>query len=263
MSDVLYSTVKEKLALGGVVFSMIVRLVPNVDIVQIIKSAGFDTFYVDLEHSPLSIETTNQLASAAILARMDCFARVPVNTPEYVSRVLDAGCLGVIAPGIASAEEAHALVEAAKYPPIGKRGASGVLPQTGYRLMPSTEPYETVNLMTTVMVMLESADAVDAAGEIAAVEGVDMVMIGTNDLLLDLGKPGAFDDPAVKDAYRHTIDVFTSHGKHVGVGGLASRPDLVAALVKMGARYVSTGTALTFLAAAARIKAQEVAKLEV
>ena len=65
MSEVLRSSVKDKLAAGGVVSSMTVRLVPSVDIVQIIKSAGFDTFYIDLEHSPISIETANNLASAA------------------------------------------------------------------------------------------------------------------------------------------------------------------------------------------------------
>ena len=69
MSEVLRSLVKDKLAAGGVVSSMTVRLAPSVDIVQIIKSAGFDTFYIDLEHSPLSIETANNLASTAPLRK--------------------------------------------------------------------------------------------------------------------------------------------------------------------------------------------------
>ena len=82
MSEVLRSSVKDKLAAGGVVSSITVRLVPSVGIVQIVKSAGFDTFYIDLEHSPLSIGTANNLASAARLAGIDCFARVPANTPD-------------------------------------------------------------------------------------------------------------------------------------------------------------------------------------
>ena len=260
MSEILRSSVKDKLAAGGVVSSMTVRLIPSVDIVQIIKSAGFDTFYIDLEHSPLSIETANNLASAALLAGCDCFARVPANTLDYVSRVLDAGCLGVIAPVVESADEARAVIEAAEYAPVGKRGVSGALPQTGYRAIPDL--YETVNAATTVMVMFESQAALDAADEIAAIDSLDMVMIGTNDLLAELGLPaGEFD--AIKDAYARAIDACTKYGKHVGVGGLASRPDLVAEFVKMGARYVSNGTDLTFLAAAAREKAAEVAKLEV
>lgn len=160
MTDTLRSTVKEKLAVGEVVFSMTVRLVPSVEIVQVIKSARFDSFYIDLERSPLTIETTNQIATTALAA-------------------------------------------------------------------------------------------------------VDIVMIGTNDLLAELGLPaGDFDNPAIKDAYQRTIDACSKHGKHVGVGGLVLRPDLVAEFVEMGARYVSTGTDLNFLLAAAREKAAAVAKLE-
>ena len=167
-------------------------------------------------------------------------------------------------PGVESADEARAIVEAAKYVPVGKRGVSGALPQTGYRAIPDL--YETLNAATTVMVMFEfeSQAALDAADEIAAIDSLDMVMIGTNDLLAELGlAAGEFDHPAIKDAYARTIDACAKYGKHVGVGGLASRPDLVAEFVKMGARYVSTGTDLNFLAAAAREKAAEVAKLEV
>jgi len=262
MTDMLRSTVKDKLARGAIVSSMTVRLVPSVEIVQVIKSAGFDSFYIDLEHSPLTIETTNQIATTALAAGIDCLARVPANTPDYISRVLDGGCMGVIAPGVASAAEAQAVVDAAKYAPVGARGVSGALPVTGFRSIPDL--YAKVNAVTTVIVMFESGAALDAADEIVAVEGVDIVMIGTNDLLAELGLPaGDFDNPAIKDAYRRTIEACSKHGKHVGVGGLASRPDLVAEFVDMGARYVSTGTDLNFLLAAAREKADVVAKLEV
>ena len=99
--------------------------------------------------------------------------------------------------------------------------------------------------------MFESQAALDAADDIAAVDGADMVMIGRNDMLADFGLSGQFDHPRVKDAYARTIDACAKHGKHVGVGGLASRPDLVAEFVKMGARYVLIGTDLNFLLAAA------------
>ena len=122
MSKTLHSPVKDKLATGGVVSSMTVRLVPSVKIVQI---AGFDTFYIDLEHSPLTIETTNQIATMALAAGIDCFARVPANTPDYISCVLDAGCMGVIAPGVSSVAEAQAVVDGAKYAPVGDRGVYG------------------------------------------------------------------------------------------------------------------------------------------
>jgi 2-keto-3-deoxy-L-rhamnonate aldolase RhmA len=108
------------------------------------------------------------------------------------------------------------------------------------------------------MVQFESAASLAAMDEIIAVDGVDMVMIGTNDLMADLGIPGEFDHPKVRDAYERTIAACRKRGKHVGVGGLSSRPDLVAQYVKMGARYVSTGTDLGFLMAESQKRVKQV-----
>ena len=108
-----------------------------------------------------------------------------------------------------------------------------------------------------VIVQFESAEAIDRADEIFAVEGVDMALFGTNDLTADMGIPGDYENPRVRDAYARAIAAARKHGKHVGVGGLASRPKLTAEFVKMGARYVSTGTDLGFLLAATERQAGE------
>ena len=255
--------VKEKLADGGLVSSMTVRLVPNIEIVRLIKTAGFDSFYVDLEHSSLSLETTSQIAVMALACEIPCFVRIPEYRAEYIQRVLDGGALGIIAPGIRSAAEARRVVAAAKYPPMGERGASGGLPHLQFRSFPTADAWRVTNEATMVIVMFESAEALEHADEIAAVDGVDMVMIGTNDLMGDLGIPGQFDHPKIKEAYALTIDACRKHGKHVGVGGLASRDDLVAEFVRMGARYVSTGTDLSFLLSAASQRAKQIASLAV
>jgi len=116
---------------------------------------------------------------------------------------------------------------------------------------------------TMVIVQFESAEAVDNADAIFAVEGVDMVLFGTNDLTADMGIPGDYQNPKVRDAYARAIVAAKKHGKHVGVGGLGSQPKLTAEFVKMGARYVSTGTDLGFLLSAATASAQQVRALEV
>jgi 2-keto-3-deoxy-L-rhamnonate aldolase RhmA len=85
-----------------------------------------------------------------------------------------------------------------------------------------------------------------------------MVLIGSNDFLADCGLTGQYDHPRLREAYARAIDVCRRHNKHVGVGGLSLRPDLAAQFVKMGARYVSTGTDLSFLLSACTAKAQEV-----
>src|SRR5215475_1957406 len=256
--DILRNSVKEKLARDEVVASMTVRLVRTVEIARIAHTAGFDTLYVDLEHSSFSLETCSQICMAALDVGIAPLVRVPANTPEYISRVLDGGALGIIAPHIGSAEEARAVVEAAKFPPLGSRSAAGAGPHLQYRAFPVAEANAALNDATTVMVQFENAAALARAEEIVAVPGVDMVMIGTNDLLADWGMPEQYEHPRVREAYAQTIAACRKHGKHVGVGGLASRPKLVAEFVQMGARYVSTGTDLAFLLGACAQRANQV-----
>jgi 4-hydroxy-2-oxoheptanedioate aldolase len=119
-----------------------------------------------------------------------------------------------------------------------------------------------MNEATMVIVQFESADAVRNAEEIMAVEGVDVALIGTNDLMADMDIAGQFDHPKVREAYERTIAACLKHGKHTGVGGLSSRQDLVSDLVRIGARYVSTGTDLAFLLGAATQHARQVAELQ-
>ncbi len=115
--------------------------------------------------------------------------------------------------------------------------------------------------MTMVTVMIETRDALEHVEEIAAVEGIDMLLVGTNDLSGELGIPGAYGHETIRAAYRRTIDACRAAGKHTGVGGLATQPAIAAGFVEMGARYVSTGTDLGFLLAAATEKARAVAAM--
>ena len=262
-NEVVRNVVKEKLARNEVVASMTIRLVRGIEIAQIAKTAGFDMIYIDVEHSSFSLDTTGQICMAALNAGIAPMVRVPSNTPEYISRALDGGALGVIAPHIGSAQEARAVVRAAKFPPMGERGAGGGLPHLHYRSFPAEEAYAALNDATMVIVQFESADAVYKADEIAAVEGVDMVLIGVNDMLASLGIPGQYEHAKVRDAYARTIAACRKHGKHVGVGGLSTRPKLAAEFIGMGARLVSTGTDIQFLLAAATEKANQVRDISV
>ena len=99
--------------------------------------------------------------------------------------------------------------------------------------------------------MIESVRAVENAGDIASVAGFDMLLVGANDLCNSLGVPGQLEHPSLRDAYRHVADVCRAKGKHLGVGGLNSRPDLAKEMIAMGARYVSTGSDTGFLMSAA------------
>lgn len=255
MAAALRNPLKDRLARGEVAASMTVRLVADPAIALLARGAAFDTIYVDLEHGPFSIETAARICVAAQEAGLAPLVRVPARGPEWISRVLDGGAMGVIVPHVDSAAEAREAVAAAMYPPLGRRSAAGALPQFGFRGPPQAEAMRVANAATMVVVQLETAAAIAAADEILAVEGVDMALLGANDLLADLGVPGEFDDPRLMQAYARVIESCRRLGRHAGVGGLAGRPDLAARCVALGARYVSTGTDLGFLLDAATQRA--------
>ena len=117
-------------------------------------------------------------------------------------------------------------------------------------------------MVAMVVIMIESGEALAEVDEIAAVEGVDLLLIGTNDLCASLGIPGQLDHDKVRSAYAKAMEACRKHGKHLGIGGLSAYPRLVGDFVKLGARYVSTGTDLSFLLGTATAKAKQVREFE-
>ncbi len=261
LKEIVRNNLAEKLRRGEVASSMMVRLVRTIEIARIAKTAGFDSFYVDLEHSSITIDACGQICMAALEIGIAPLVRVPAKTPEYISRVLDGGAQGIIAPHILSAEDARQVVKYAKFAPLGERSANSGLPHLQYRNFPAAAANAALNDATMVVVQIETVSALEQVEEIAAVDGVDLLLIGTNDLIADMGIPGEYEHEKVRDAYARVIAACNKYGKFAGVGGLASRPQLIADFVEMGARYVSTGTDLSFLVAACAQRAKMVSDL--
>jgi 4-hydroxy-2-oxoheptanedioate aldolase len=261
--EILRNHMKEKLARNEVVASMTVRFARSIEIAQIAKTAGFDTLYVDLEHNTLSIDTCCQICISAQQIGITPLVRVPANTPEYICRVLDGGGADVRGDDAHRAAEAREMVELVKFPPLGHRSAGGALSQYHYRSFPMAETNAAMNDATSLVVMMETVAALENVEEIIATEGVDMLLIGSNDLCGEMGITGQYDHPRLKDAFARCIAAADKVGKHVGIGGLASRDDLMTQYVQMGARYVSTGTDLAFLIAASAQRARFVRDIKV
>ena len=263
LRSVLRNHMKEKLARNQVVASMTVRLSRSIEIAQIAASAGFDTLYVDLEHNTLSIDTCCQICISAQQIGVTPLVRVPANTADYICRVLDGGAMGVITPHVRSAAEARDMVDMVKFPPLGQRSAGGALSHYQYRSFPLADTNAAMNDATSLVVMLETVAALENVEEIIATEGVDMLLVGSNDLCGELGITGQYDHPLLRDAFDRSIKAAHKVGKHVGIGGLAARDDLMTQFVQMGARYVSTGTDLAFLIGAAAQRAKFVSGIAV
>ena len=263
LSRLIHNNVRRRIADGEVAVSMVVRLVHSIEIANIAKACGFDSLYIDLEHSSFSLETTSQICMAALETGVTPFVRVPAYGAEYVSRVLDGGALGVIAPHVGGAADAERVVRHARFPPGGNRSVSVGTPHLRFRPWPMAEARRVLNEETTVVAMIETPDAVAKAEEIAAVEGVDILMIGTNDLCAEMGIDGQFEHEKVKTAYRRVIDACRRHGKTAGIGGLAGRPALMAEFVAAGAQYVSSGADLSFILASGTARAKEIRAMKV
>ncbi|HDS0927423.1 TPA: siderophore biosynthesis protein SbnG [Pseudomonas putida] len=249
--------VKEKLARGEPVYSMTARLVRSIDIASIAHTAGFDSLYIDMEHSSYSLEAAGQVCMACIALGVTPFVRVPSPDPHFIARVLDSGALGIIVPSVQSAEDARAIVRAAKHAPLGERSVAGAPPQLHYRSLPAAQVTKMLDDATMIIAMIESMAGLEAVEEIAAVEGVDILLVGANDLSAALGVPGQMDHDLVRNAYQRVLDACLTHGKVLGVGGIGGRPDLIKDLLAKGARYVSTGNDISFLLAAATQKRQQ------
>ncbi len=261
LDQLLFNNVQACLLRDEPAISMIVRLVESVEIAPLVKAAGFDTFYVDLEHAPMSMAQASQIFVSALWAGITPFVRVPTYGPDFISRALDAGAMGVIAPHVSTAADARTVVENSRFAPKGSRSVTNGIPQLGYRNWNLVEARRMMNERTTVVCMIETAEAVRNAAAIAAVEGVDILHVGSNDLLSDMGLDGQFGHSALEDAIGHVIEVCRASGKAAGLGGLAGNPDLIGKFVEAGARYVTLGSDLNFLQAGMRGKADGVRKL--
>lgn len=257
--DMANNGLKAKLARGETAYSMTVRLVRGVEIAAIAKSAGFDSLYIDLEHSGLSVDTAGQISIAAMGMGLTPLVRVPGVDAALITQVLDAGALGIIVPDLHSAKAAQEAVNAVKYRPMGERSYPGVTPHLTYSPVSSAKAGELLNEATIIVAMIESAAGLAAVEDIAAVDGIDILLVGANDLCAEHGVPGQFEHPIVETAYRRTLAACRAHNKVMGVGGLASRPDLTRKYIEMGGQYVSLGADLSMLVSAATQKRKDFA----
>ncbi|WP_245478066.1 MULTISPECIES: aldolase/citrate lyase family protein [unclassified Mesorhizobium] len=242
---------KTKMESGELAVGMVVRLMRGVEVVAIAKSAGFDCLYVDLEHCSFSLETVSQICIAATALGVTPMVRVAGKDKAEIGRTLETGAQGIIVPHIENRAEAEQVVEAARFSPLGDRSLLAASPHTLFRGGPAGEVMRRLNESTLVTGMIESVTAVENAEEIASVEGIDMLLVGTNDLCNSLGVPGQLDHPKVREAYAHVAAACRAKGKHLGVGGLNSRPDIAREMIAIGGRYVSAGSDTGFLMSAA------------
>ena len=247
--------VRTRLAAGQLALGMGLRQARTVDIGRIVAACGFDFAFIDMEHNSMGTDTAAQIAVACHDAGVAPLVRVPGYEHYLATRLLDAGAMGIVFPHVDTAEHAARLVESCKYPPMGHRSLGGPMPQLGFRPVPRAEATRLVNEATLLVMMLETPRAIAGAEAIAAVPGVDVLLIGTNDLTLEMGIPGQYDSPRVVQAYEAVIAACKQHGKWPGMGGIYDHPTMQR-YITMGARFVLGGSDVTFLISGAQARAE-------
>jgi len=162
--------------------------VPSPMVVEIACGSFPDFVCIDMEHGPISPETGENMVRAAAVHRVAALVRVPGIDAAAIGLALDWGAAGVLVPRVDSAADAARVVDAARYPPQGSRGA-GPGRASGYgRDIPRT--LDRARAETVVAVQVETVAGLDAVAEIAAVPGVDLVFIGPGDLAVGLQAAG-------------------------------------------------------------------------
>jgi 2-keto-3-deoxy-L-rhamnonate aldolase RhmA len=240
------NSARERLERGEVSLGFGVRTARSVEIAKAMKTAGFDWLFLDLEHSAMSIETASQLALAALDAGIAPIVRVPKGEYSLATRLLDNGALGIVMPHVDTADEAREVADRLRYPPKGHRGVFSSMPHFGYRQVKLDAMTASINAANLIIVMLESPAAIANADAIAAVDGIDVLLIGTNDLCVELGISGDLAHPRVVDAYERMVAACRRHGKWAGMGGVYDEP-LMRRYVEIGCRFLMAGADLAFM----------------
>lgn len=193
----LLNPLKQKLAAGKPIIGTAVTM-PSPQLMQVLVECGFDWLMIDLEHGPISAESTHAMVNATLASDCVPVARLPSGEKWMAKMVLDAGVLGLFFPLIMDGPEADMAIKSATYPPAGNRGFGPFFAK--YRWQQTLTEYAlNANEAILKIIMVEHKDAVDRIDEILDVPGIDMIFIAPYDLSQSLGLPGEFDHPEFKE----------------------------------------------------------------
>jgi 2-keto-3-deoxy-L-rhamnonate aldolase RhmA len=244
---------RRKLEAGELALGMGLRQARTVDIAQVAQACDFDWLFIDMEHNSMSMDTAAQICAAALGVGVAPLIRVPAHDSFHSTRLLDAGAQGIVIPHVDNAEQARRVVDFCRFPPLGHRSIPGGLPQTRFATLPVTETVELINGETLVVVMIETVEGLRNVDEIAAVKGVDALLVGCTDMAAELGVTGQLGHARVKEALDVVYAACRKHGKFAGVGGVYDDA-LMREYVGKGARLILSGSDLAFLMAGARAR---------
>ena len=228
--------------------------IPNTFSAEVVSHCGFESVTVDMQHGCVPFDMVVPMFQAISTTDAMPMARVPWNDPGIIMRVLDAGAYGVICPMINSVEEAKALVQASRYPPLGAR-SNGPFRASVYA---GADYVKHANDEVLVIAMIETEQAIANLPEILKVEGLDGVYVGPTDLALSMGEEPTLAPTSQKvlDGMKKIADLTSAAGLIPGVH--ADSPETILQRYSEGFRFASLLNDTRLLAAACQAGVKQV-----
>ena len=231
MAELRQNRVKHKLQRGEVVTSL--SGPHSADVIDFLGQFDFDAIWIEGEHGPNDFGDIPDLTRACDLWGKTSIVRVNVNAPGVIYRTFDVGAQGLVIPHVNTEEEARAVVDAAKFSPIGSRGM--FTSRQGYGV---PNYVNRANDETILVVLIEDIGAVNNLDDILKVDEIDVFFVAPGDLAQTMGHLGQFKHPEVLDAVDRSIEKIIGAGR---VAGALVDDGTVEAYVKKGVRFVQTG----------------------
>ena len=215
------------------------------EVVPTIKAAGLDFFFLDTEHSVANYRDIQNLVRAAKAMDITAIVRVTQTEGHLISRALDCGAMGIVAPRIHSVEQAKKVIENIKFPPLGIRGYGLRSIIHDYNFSGAATEMQSSNDETLTVLQMESKECVEAIYDITAIPGVDATMVGPFDLSVSLGIPGDFESTVFWDAFDRMVDACNKNGVAPGVH--MGNTSMLKRAQEHGARYLTIGSDLSMM----------------
>ncbi|MEV9499469.1 HpcH/HpaI aldolase family protein [Aliarcobacter butzleri] len=217
--------------------------------VEVMALAGFEWLVIDIEHTSINLETTENLIRTIQLHKMKALVRVSKNEEVIIKKVLDMGADGIIVPMICTKDDAVRAVNYAKYPPLGKRGV-GLYRASGYGT--KFEEYKKwVNEELVIIAQIEHIDAVNNIDNILQVDGIDGTIVGPYDLSGSMGYPGEFGRTDVKEAIQKVVDKCKEYNIPSGFHVVDTNLNSIKEKIGQGCTFIAFGIDYFFMRDAA------------
>jgi len=226
---------KNKLNNGDIVFGTWM-VIPSPTVAEIFSMSGLDFIIIDREHGPISFETAEHMVRAVEQTSCTPLLRVSANTETEILRGLEIGSHGVVIPHVNTTEDAEYSINSAKYSPDGSRGVSAYTRSSGYYSVGEKGRTQYANDNTIVTVIIESVEGIKNIGQIAALDNIDIIYIGTYDLSQSMNCIDDLHNPKMLKTIEDTVQIIRDNGKCAGV--LAQSGEDVKQWVNMGIQFI-------------------------